>query len=830
MKRNLAFLLALVMTATAIPVGAPAFYAQAAEAEEELAVSSVEEEEPAEEVTEPAQEPQEEEKNEEVTDPAKDQSSEETTDPSTDAPTEPGQTDPVDPTIVPGTETVDPADPSTDDNTEVVPGNDQSAEIIDEELVDPNAPVYDEDGELVADSDFYEEDDDVVDGEVTDEFGAKKKVGFIYEKGAWHYYKKDGKQLISGWLVIKKSRTAKNSGKTLSVKKGSHFFNKKGDHVVSGYAYTSDKGVQYFDGNGLNISGWIKYAGSWHYYDSKKGRLDNAWKTTKKLTVKDQSGNSATIYKGAHYFDDKGRMITSGNIKTKNKGWQYFNGNGVNVTGWIYHDKAWHYYTDDKGMLVSTWKTYSKKRSLKCPVSKQTYTLKKGEHYFTDKGELAINTHVKTNRGIQYFDKDGLVLSGWVYYADAWHLFDEKDGAQVSTWKTFKKKTTVKDAVTGKKATIYKGEHYFNKNGALVMNGYAETKDRGVQYFDAKGLVQTGWVKYAGTWHYFDKEKGRRDNQWVTIKKTTSVKNSDGKTEKIYKGEHYFDDKGRLVTSGAAKTNRGIQVFNSKGIAQTGWVKEGGSWYYVKKDGGAVTGWYTLSKKTTKKYGSSSITLKKGKHYFTKDGALAQNVVVEIGGEKYFFDSNNERSTGWAEYKGNAYYFDKNGKMVTSKTVDGFKLGKDGKADNKAKALMLAKAQTYSSSTNWLMMTDKSNHKVGIFKGKKGNRKFVNYVSTTVGMIGPKGGSYTQSGTAHIVYKQYRMVSEYTAQFYVSWTNFGIGYHSILYDRYDSDPVHVVDSRLGGHWSRGCMRLALDVAKYVYNNVPVGTSVVIYGH
>ena len=426
MKRNLAFLLALALTVAAIPAGTPAY---AAEAEEELAVGAMEEEEP-EEVTEPADETDEEENTETVTQTPQDQSSDVTTEPSTDSSEEPGQT--TDPAIVPGTETEDPADPSTDDNTEVVPDSGQSTEIIDEELVDPNAPDYDEDGELVADSDFYEEDDDVVDGEITDEFGAKKKVGFIYEKGAWHYYKKDGKQLISGWLVIKKSRTAKNSGKTLSVKKGSHFFNKKGDHVVSNYAYTSDKGIQYFDGNGLNISGWIKYAGSWHYYDSKKGRLDNAWKTTKKISVKDQSGKSATIYKGDHYFDNKGRMVTSGNIKTKNKGWQYFNGNGVNVTGWIYHNKTWHYYTEDKGMLVSTWKTYTKKHTLKCPVSKQTYTLKKGEHYFTDKGELAINTHVKTNRGIQYFDKNGLALSGWVYYADAWHLFDEKDGAQIS--------------------------------------------------------------------------------------------------------------------------------------------------------------------------------------------------------------------------------------------------------------------------------------------------------------------------------------------------------------------------------------------------------------
>ena len=840
MKRKLALFLALMMIAS-VPAQGAGLGVKAAETEEEVVTATVEvveevvpevpaetkTEEPApentvsEEPAAPAETPEEA--------PAQEPAGESSETPAQDVTQEPAVQDPAQPAVDPQTE-VQPQPGQTVEEEQPLPDTGESSEIIEEEIVDVTAPLLDEDGEIVADSDFYEEDDEIVDGVITDEYGAKKKKGFIYESGNWHYYKKDGKELISGWLVVKKNRSVKSAGKTLTVKKGTHFFNKKGVHVVNGFATTSDKGVQYFDASGLNVHGWINYNSSWHYYDENKGRLDNSWKATKKLNIKDAAtGKAATIAKGDHYFDDKGRMVTSGNVKTGSRGWQYFNKDGVNVTGWIYHDKAWHYYAEDKGMLVSTWKTYEKKTTLKCGITKQTFKLKKGEHYFTDKGELAIDTHVSTNRGIQYFDKNGLAVTGWVKYADAWHYFDAKSGALINTWKTYGKKTTVKDAITGKSGTIYKGEHYFNKNGAMVVDGYAETKDRGVQYFDSKGIVKTGWVKYAGSWHFFDEKKGRKDSQWITLKKNTTVKTNDGKKEKLYKGEHYLDDKGRLVTSEAVKTNRGIQVFNSKGEAQTGWAKEGGKWYYVKKSGGAVTGWYTFNKKVSKKYGSNTINLSKGKHYFLKDGALAQNVVVEIKGEKYFFGSNNEKSTGWAEYQGNAYYFDKKGKMVTNKTVDGLKLGKDGKAENKPKAIMLAKAQTYDSSTGWLMITDKSNHKVGIFKGAKGNRKFINFVPTTVGMFGPKGGSYTMSGVTRIVYKEYKMLGELTSQFYVSWTSFGIGYHSILYNKWDSDPIHVVDSRLGGHWSKGCMRLPTDVAKYVYNNVPVGTPVVIYG-
>ncbi|MBO4604905.1 MAG: L,D-transpeptidase, partial [Clostridiales bacterium] len=50
------------------------------------------------------------------------------------------------------------------------------------------------------------------------------------------------------------------------------------------------------------------------------------------------------------------------------------------------------------------------------------------------------------------------------------------------------------------------------------------------------------------------------------------------------------------------------------------------------------------------------------------------------------------------------------------------------------------------------------------------------------------------------------------------------GMHSILYNRNGS----LQDGRLGKHLSHGCVRLDTDVAKYIYQNIPVGTTVRIY--
>lgn len=50
-------------------------------------------------------------------------------------------------------------------------------------------------------------------------------------------------------------------------------------------------------------------------------------------------------------------------------------------------------------------------------------------------------------------------------------------------------------------------------------------------------------------------------------------------------------------------------------------------------------------------------------------------------------------------------------------------------------------------------------------------------------------------------------------------------YHSILYD---SKGVRVIDGRLGQALSHGCIRLDTANAKWIYENIPDGTTVFIH--
>jgi lipoprotein-anchoring transpeptidase ErfK/SrfK len=55
--------------------------------------------------------------------------------------------------------------------------------------------------------------------------------------------------------------------------------------------------------------------------------------------------------------------------------------------------------------------------------------------------------------------------------------------------------------------------------------------------------------------------------------------------------------------------------------------------------------------------------------------------------------------------------------------------------------------------------------------------------------------------------------------------------HTILYSKWGGENpeyVPVVDDRLGMNLSLSCIRLSLDNARFIYNNIPTGTRLVVY--
>lgn len=133
---------------------------------------------------------------------------------------------------------------------------------------------------------------------------------------------------------------------------------------------------------------------------------------------------------------------------------------------------------------------------------------------------------------------------------------------------------------------------------------------------------------------------------------------------------------------------------------------------------------------------------------------------------------------------------------------------------------MATKANWYSSTTPYLILVDCSNHKVGIFKGFKGSWSCEKYWDCADGAP----STPTVKGTFTVGSRGYYFNSGAYRCYW--WTQFYNDYlfHSVLYNWSGV----LQDGRVGMALSHGCVRLQIDNAKWIYDNIPTGTTVVVY--
>ena len=144
-------------------------------------------------------------------------------------------------------------------------------------------------------------------------------------------------------------------------------------------------------------------------------------------------------------------------------------------------------------------------------------------------------------------------------------------------------------------------------------------------------------------------------------------------------------------------------------------------------------------------------------------------------------------------------------------------------ADIEEEKKMLKKAQNYGSSTSYLILVDKAQHKTMILKGSKNNWKELYYWDCNDGAPEsetPTGEFTTALKILYFGEDDYRCW--YATQFWGDYL-----FHSVLYE-IDDAPKVITDGRMAMNTSHGCVRLNLENAKWMYDNIPEGTKVVIY--
>ena len=142
------------------------------------------------------------------------------------------------------------------------------------------------------------------------------------------------------------------------------------------------------------------------------------------------------------------------------------------------------------------------------------------------------------------------------------------------------------------------------------------------------------------------------------------------------------------------------------------------------------------------------------------------------------------------------------------------------KAPPRVENEMQARANFYSSSTPYLILVNRSTHKVGVFRGWQGSWQNVFYWDCSDGAP----STPTVEGTFTVGLRGYYFDSGASRCYWYTQFRGNYLFHSVLYNKNGT----LRDGRLGMPLSHGCVRLDINNAKWIYDNIPSGTTVVVY--
>ena len=419
-------------------------------------------------------------------------------------------------------------------------------------------------------------------------------------------------------------------------------------------------------------------------------------------------------------------------------------------------------------------------------------------------GTFAIDTWVVADDVRYYFGSDGLAVAGRQKIGDCWYFFD--DGCRMQTgWVTWKDGTKSFFAWDGRALTGWRsfngvkyyfdpstatslrwsqklgGSWYYFDSDSKMVKGWVTWKNGTKSFFDWDGRALTGWRSFNGVKYYFDPSTAM-SLRW---------------SQKLDGRWYYFDSASRM-TRGIVTWKDGTKsYYDSQGRETGGWVQSDGAWYYFDWFDGKAVRWHQ-----------------------------------KIDGHWYYFDSDYQMHTGWLKWSGVqkwSYFYDNGQQAFGTQIIGGCRYVFDSNGETSTKPVTLPagqlamwnKAQNYYSNTNYIILVNSRTHKVGVFRGSSYNWEPVWFWDCTTGAP----GSPTVKGTFTVGSRGKSFGSGYTCWY---WTQFYGNYlfHSVLYQ--PGSMSRIQDGRLSISASHGCVRLDIECARWIYNNIPRGTRVVSY--
>ncbi len=443
-------------------------------------------------------------------------------------------------------------------------------------------------------------------------------------------------------------------------------------------------------------------------------------------------------------------------------------------------------------------------------------------------------TSVSTGTKVTWDAVDG--AGGYVVY--------RKKGSD-GTWKAIKTVSKTKTSYTDT-ASLSSGATYY-----YAVRAYQGGKTTATESYDSTGkYLSRYWSSYASksivslkaptlkkatsvasgtkiTWSAVTGAKGygiyRRteSGKWKLIGTTTSTSYTDKTTLKnntvyyytvrAYRGSkttalnNKYSAKywGKYNTTGLKSLYLSTPTLSSatpssKNVKVT-WSKvSGATGYAVYRKKGSDGTWKLIGTTTSTTYTDTSTLKNHNTYYYT---------VRAYKGKTATSDANKYKATKWGGYDTTGV------KVDVVKNSDGTLV---------VDTAMYNKAQSYSSTTNWLILTNCTTNRVGIFYGSKGSWDLRYYFTCSCG----KSSTPTKKGVFTVGIKGKCFSGDtYTCWYYTQFSGNYL-FHSVLYKK--GSITTITDGRLGQNLSHGCVRLSITNAKWIYDNIPTGTKVVTY--
>ena len=596
----------------------------------------------------------------------------------------------------------------------------------------------------------------------------------------------------SGWISEGSSRYYLNNGNRLTgmqnIDGSVYYFDPARDGALSyGWLFTNNKWF-YADQSGALVSGWRYIGGQWYWFDSLEG---------------------CAMATGRRVIDGHPYLLGAYGLVS---GWcldgdiWYYGQNGEVLTGWLFVGNKWYWLDPVNDGAMS--------KGIVCVGS--------SKYYLSESGAMAVGWAFD-GLNWYYADSSGALASGWRLIGGAWYWLDSANDHKM---------------VTGF-SVIGKYQYHFSDSGALSFGWYLSD---GGWYFsepsNASGIVKTGWLTVNGTYYYLDPVAGGKMSvgqfsvdgkdyfaktsgalacrEWVDVQDSAEAESysvfagSDRVLSGVLRAGKLFTSNGdgELVQARGFVTLGGCKFYadTADGTLCSGWKNIDGSWYFFDElNSFARSGW--LYKDGSWFYLDSSTFVMRtgwvavgGSWYYLNSSGRMQTGWLNLGGTWYWLDSSGTMATGWRIVDGSWQYFMSNGAWVSD--------------------YMDAKAQGYSSNTNWLILVDTSRCLTSIYTGARGNWTLNRrYVCST-----GKAGTPTVLGEYQVYGKGYSFGHGYTCYYYTQFYGDYLFHSSPYY----VNSNQVMDPTMGVPSSAGCVRLEIQNAKWIYDNIPYGTKVVTY--